>query len=156
MKILFPTDGSDASVTALRALLPRLSWFADAPRVALVNVHPPLPYARAVAWAGKEAVHRYYDEEGRAALAPATAVLDHSGVPYETVQRVGDPAQEIVRFAGEWQADLVAMGRHGHSAVATLFMGSVAQKVIATSPVPVLLVQSASTGAAETSSSGVE
>ena len=58
MKILFPTDGSEASVTTLQHLLPRMRWFAEAPQVALLNVHLPLPYARAVAWAGKEAVHR--------------------------------------------------------------------------------------------------
>ena len=38
-----------------------------------------------------------------------------------------------------WGADLVAMGRHGHSAVSTLLMGSVAQKVLATAHVPVRL-----------------
>ena len=52
MKILFPTDGSEHSVAALRQLLSRLDWFAEAPQIALINVHPHLPYARAVAWAG--------------------------------------------------------------------------------------------------------
>jgi nucleotide-binding universal stress UspA family protein len=138
MKILCPTDGSEHSVTALRRLLQHLSWFAETPQLALLNVHPHLPYARAVAWAGKEAAHRYYEEEGSAALAPAAAVLDELEIPYERVMRIGDPAEEIATFAVEWNADLLAIGRHGHSAVATLLMGSVAQKVMATATVPVL------------------
>lgn len=59
----------------------------------------------------------------------------------ERVQRIGEPAVEIGRFATEWGADLIAMGRHGYSAVTTLLMGSVAQKVIATAGVPVLLLR---------------
>lgn len=140
MKILFPTDGSEQAIAALRHLLPRLAWFRDAPQLALLNVHPHLPYARAVAWAGKEAVHRYYDDECAAALAPGIAVLTEAGIPFERAQRIGEPAIEIVKFAAEWSADLIAMGRHGHSAVTSLLMGSVTQKVIAASAVPVLLL----------------
>jgi nucleotide-binding universal stress UspA family protein len=141
MKIVCPTDGSGHSVAALRQLVLRLAWFAQSPQIAVINVHPHLPYARAVAWAGKDAARRYYDEESAAALAPATALLDEQGIPYERVQRIGEPAHEIVRFATEWNADLIAMGRYGHSAVATLLMGSVTQKVLATTKLPVLLLQ---------------
>jgi nucleotide-binding universal stress UspA family protein len=141
MKILFPTDGSESSLAALRALLPRLSWFAQRPQLVLVNVHPHLPYARAVAWAGKEAAHRYYEDESNAALAPAVSVLTQNNIAHETVQRIGDPAHEIVKHATESQADLIAMGRHGHSAIAELLMGSVTQKVLATSAIPVLIVE---------------
>lgn len=140
MKILFPTDGSESSLTALRDLLPRLAWFREAPQFALLNVHPHLPYARAVAWAGKDAAHKYYDDECTAALAPGIAVLDAAGIGHERVARIGEPAVEIVRFAAEWRADLIAMGRHGHSAVAALLMGSVTQKVLASASVPVLLL----------------
>ena len=140
MKILFPTDGSPASIAALHRLLPRLALFAQPLTLAIVNVHPTVPYARAAAWAGKEAVHRYYEEEGNAALAPITAALDQQGIAYERVLRLGEPAHEIVRFANEWGADLIALGRHGHGGVIAILLGSVAQKIIATSPVPVLLI----------------
>ena len=140
MKILFPTDGSKASISALRRLLPRLTWFAQPVSLAIINVHPTVPYARAAAWAGKEALHRYYEEEGNAALAPIAAVLDEAGVEYERMQRLGDPAHEVVRVANDWKADVIALGRHGHGGVIAILLGSVAQKIIATSPIPVLLI----------------
>jgi len=140
MRILFPTDGSQASIEALRRFLPRLSWFAPPVDLAILNVHATVPYARAAAWAGKEALHRYYEEESNAALAPIAAALDAEGVAYERMLRTGDPAHEIIRVAHEWKADVIALGRHGHGAMLAILMGSVAQKVIATSPLPVLLV----------------
>ena len=91
MKIVFPTDGSEASVAALRHLLPRLSWFAERPQIALVNVHLHLPYARAAAWVGKEAAHDTTKRSRSAALAPAGAVLDQEGVA-RARQRIGEPA----------------------------------------------------------------
>ena len=141
MKIVFPTDGSEASVTTLSHLLPRLRWFAEVPQIAVINVHLPLPYARAVAWAGKEAAHQYYEEESNAALAKASDELSRAGIAFEHVMRIGDPAQEIVAFAGEWDADLIAMGTRGQGALTAMLLGSVAQKVVATSPIPVLIVQ---------------
>lgn len=140
MKIVFPTDGSPPSLAALERLVPRLAWFPTLTGLALVNVHPPIAYGRAVAWAGHDAVHRYYAEASNEALAPATALLGDKGIAYERVQLVGDPAAEIVRFAHEWGADLIALGRHGQSAIATLLMGSVSQKVVAIANMPVLLL----------------
>lgn len=142
MKILFPTDGSDASLAALRHLVARVRWFSGAPQITLVNVHLPLPYARAVAWAGKEAVHDYYEEESNEAIAPASALLKEAGIAHDTVRRVGEPSAEIVAFAAEWNAELIAMGRQGHSAIATLLLGSVTQKVLAIATVPVLILPS--------------
>jgi nucleotide-binding universal stress UspA family protein len=124
----------------MHRLLPRLSWFAPPVALAVVNVHPTIPYARAAAWAGKEAVRRHYEEEGNAALAPIAAALDAHGIPYQRMLRLGEPAHEIVRIANEWSADVIALGRHGHSGVIAILLGSVAQKVIATSPIPVLLI----------------
>jgi nucleotide-binding universal stress UspA family protein len=140
MKILFPTDGSERSLAALRGLVSHLNWFTETPQIMLINVHPQLPYARAVAWVGKEAAAQYYADESGAALAPADAVLDERGIRYERVAKIGEPAREIVKYAAEWNADLVAMGRHGHSHIAGLLMGSVTQKVLAIVTIPVLLL----------------
>jgi nucleotide-binding universal stress UspA family protein len=141
MKILVAIDGSPHSHATLDRLTHRLDWFRGTPQVTLIYVHLPLPYKRAVAWAGKEAVHLYYEEESDEALADARTLLDGRSVAYEVEKRVGEPAHEIVAFATAGGFDLVVMGTHGHTALENLVMGSVTTKVIATSKVPVLLMK---------------
>lgn len=141
MKILLTTDGSTHSLGTLQSFIDRKSMFAGPLEVALINVHLAVPYSRAVAWVGKENVERYYAEECDVALAPGAALLEQHKVAHEKVKRVGDPALEVAKFADEWGADLIVTGTKGHSAVASLVLGSVAQKIIAHSTRPILLLK---------------
>ncbi len=141
MKILVAVDGSARSLAMLEHLVRRFAWFRESPRITLVYVHRALPYKRAVAWAGKEAVHRYYEEESDEALAGARALLDGHAITYALEKRVGDPAHEIVALADAGAFDIIAIGTHGHTALENLVMGSVATKVLAASKIPVLLVK---------------
>ena len=50
-------------------------------------------------------------------------------------------ANEIVRVAKAHQVDQIAMGTRGMGAIGSVLLGSVAQRVIHQSPVPVLLVK---------------
>jgi nucleotide-binding universal stress UspA family protein len=50
-------------------------------------------------------------------------------------------ARGIVQMAQDDGADLVVVGSHGRAGVARLVLGSVAAKVVAQSPVPVLVVR---------------
>lgn len=70
-------------------------------------------------------------------LSPA----DQAAVHPEFVMCVGQPAEEIVRCAGERDVDLIVMGTHGRGGVSHLLLGSVAEKVIRTAPCPVLVVR---------------
>jgi nucleotide-binding universal stress UspA family protein len=140
MKILAAVDGSACSLTMLEMLGDRLAWFHE-PAITLIYVHPALPYKRAVAWAGKDAVQKYYDEESEVALAPARGVLTKRNIAFDVQLRVGDPAAEIVRAATEGHADVIVMGTRGHTALATLVMGSTTTKVIATTRTPMLLLK---------------
>jgi len=54
---------------------------------------------------------------------------------------VGSAAQEIVRAAGEWPADLVVIGSHGRGGVSRALLGSVAESVTRHAPCPVLVVK---------------
>jgi nucleotide-binding universal stress UspA family protein len=141
MKVLLTTDGSEYSLAALRAFVARLNWFRQLPEIALLTVHPALPYGRAAAWAGKDAVTHYYDDEMTAILAPAAAILAEHKLEATQIRRVGEPAREIVKFADEWGADLIIMGRHGQSGMVSLLLGSVAQKVLASTAIPALLLK---------------
>ena len=53
----------------------------------------------------------------------------------------GMPADQIVRAARARNADLIVMGTHGRIGFSRLLLGSVASRVISTSPCPVLTVR---------------
>ncbi len=141
MKILVAVDGSAHALATVAGLIKRLPWFHGTPQLTLFYAHPPLPYKHAAAWAGKEAIHGYYEEESEAALAGARALLEGERIAFTAQKKVGDAAHEIVTFAAANGFDLIAMGTHGHTALENLVMGSVATKVLAAARVPVLLLK---------------
>jgi nucleotide-binding universal stress UspA family protein len=51
------------------------------------------------------------------------------------------PADDIVKTAAETKTDLLVLATHGRTGVARFFLGSVAARVVATAPCPVLTVR---------------
>jgi len=141
MKILLCVDGSPQALATVAALVRHLGWFREPVLLTLFYSHLPLPYKHAVAWAGKDAIHSYYEEESSEALATARELLVDHGIAHAVEKRVGEPGHEIVAFAADGGFDLIVMGTHGHTALANLVMGSVATKVLASSTVPVLFLK---------------
>jgi nucleotide-binding universal stress UspA family protein len=141
MKILFAVDGSPQSLAALETLVKSFAHFRETPSLTLLCVHPPVPYRAAAAVAGQGTVQRYYDEENAAALAGARELLTARNVAFEAETRIGTPAEEIVNRAEEGGFTMIAMGTHGHTALANLVRGSVSTGVVARSKVPVLLLK---------------
>lgn len=62
------------------------------------------------------------------------------GVEVESVIIQGEPAHQIAAAAGDLHADLIVIGTHGHSRLERLLLGSVAEKIVRSAPVPVLSV----------------
>jgi nucleotide-binding universal stress UspA family protein len=58
----------------------------------------------------------------------------------EYLVRKGNPAEEVITAAKELNIDMIVLGSRGHSALATLSVGSVAQNVVNHSLCPVLVV----------------
>ncbi|MCA9871481.1 MAG: universal stress protein, partial [Anaerolineae bacterium] len=55
--------------------------------------------------------------------------------------RLGQPAEEIISYAGENNCELIVMSTHGRSGIGRWVYGSVADKVLRGSATPVLLVR---------------
>ena len=53
---------------------------------------------------------------------------------------VGDVAEEIIRHAEESGMDMIVMGTHGYKGLEKVMFGSVAEKVVRSSPCPVLTI----------------
>jgi nucleotide-binding universal stress UspA family protein len=65
---------------------------------------------------------------------------DH-GVEIDTATGRGRPDRAIVAHAAENGFDAIVIGAHGRSALAGVLLGSVAEKVVRRSPVPVTVVR---------------
>jgi universal stress protein A len=55
----------------------------------------------------------------------------------------GDPRQEIVKLVEKEKIDLIVMATHGRTGLAHVILGSVAERVVQNSPVPVVMVRPA-------------
>jgi nucleotide-binding universal stress UspA family protein len=58
----------------------------------------------------------------------------------KAVTRSGREDEEILKFAKEEKVDLIVMGTHGRTGIENVFFGSVAEKVLRRSPIPVLII----------------
>lgn len=70
--------------------------------------------------------------------------LQAEGISASTAIAYKDAAQRITEFAENNQVDLIVMSSHGHTGVKRWILGSVAQKVVQSTCIPVLLVKSKS------------
>lgn len=64
-----------------------------------------------------------------------------AGVRVSVLLREGDPPDQIIRVARLKKADLIVMGTHGRRGLPKLFLGSVAGRVVAAAPCPVVTVR---------------
>ncbi len=69
-----------------------------------------------------------------------------AGVPHEIFVASGTAAPEILNLIAERDIDLVVMGTHGRTGLKRFFLGSVAERVVRESPVPVLTIHPKSAG----------
>jgi|WetSurMetagenome_2_1015567.scaffolds.fasta_scaffold297397_2 nucleotide-binding universal stress UspA family protein len=67
--------------------------------------------------------------------------LESKGLNSTIVILTGNPAEEIVRFAKDQNADLIIMGSRGKSGFNRWDMGNIADKVLRATEIPVVLVK---------------
>ncbi|MCU4974311.1 universal stress protein [Halobacteria archaeon AArc-m2/3/4] len=149
--VVVATDGSDSVTRAIDVALDMAARF-DA------DVH-----ALSVIDAGEvDASPAQLREELTVALethaeTALETVRERAGPGITTAVREGRPAPEICEYAREHDADLIVTGTRGRHGENRLLLGSVAERVVRTSPVPVLSVRQLETGdETETGADGVE
>jgi nucleotide-binding universal stress UspA family protein len=134
--ILVPTDFGEPAEHALDIGL-ELGRKFDA-RLTLVHVYQlfiAMPYTDALSYPFEE-IERNARKLLDASLAKAQARYPRC----EGVLQVGFAADEIVATARSVNADLIVMGTHRRRGLPRMVMGSVAERVLRTSPIPVLAV----------------
>ncbi|WP_254538056.1 universal stress protein [Halomarina litorea] len=78
---------------------------------------------------------------GEAVTDEAVAVATRAGVECVGSIRAGVPASEVIDYAADHDVNLVVMGTHGRTDLRRYLLGSVAERVVRESPVPVLTVR---------------
>ncbi|MBX3258284.1 MAG: universal stress protein [Labilithrix sp.] len=136
--ILVPTDFEEASEHALEAALD-LAQDLDA-EVTIVHViqAPPIyysAYAQGLAWPVEE-----LDGAARRALDDALAAAKKRYGKVDAVLLNGAPRVQILEAVVDRKADVIVMGTHGRRGIVRAVLGSVAESIVRTSPVPVLTV----------------
>ena len=142
-KVLLPLDGSEAGEAAVPYIQELIARSES--EVILFGVVPAGQHVRTVG--GLDFVH-YPEEHLESVKAEAREYLERvyhrlsggrGSVRIEL--RMGDVAHEIIKFAEETNAGLVAISAHGHSGIGKWVFGSIAHKILHASNTPVLLVK---------------
>jgi nucleotide-binding universal stress UspA family protein len=87
-------------------------------------------------------VQRLVEDAARQQLDAVVLDADRRELAARAMLRTSTtPAHAIVSYAKDAGIDLIVMGTHGRGALARLFTGSVAERVVRTAPCPVLTVR---------------
>ena len=141
--ILHPTDFSRASAPAFK----RAVQMAKDNGAQLLILHVLAPASPMLMTDGY-VPPKVYDDMEAAARAEAQKQLrrlvekaKHSGARVKPILLEGIAHERIIQAARSRKADLVVIGTHGRTGFARFFLGSVASRVLAISPCPVLTVR---------------
>jgi nucleotide-binding universal stress UspA family protein len=141
-RILHPSDFSSAS----RRAFAKAVEMAKSSRAELVIVHVMAPL---VPLAGEGYISpAAYEQMAASSKTWATRKLDalvakakRAGLRARGLLVDGTPHEQIIRAAKSLKVDLLVLGTHGRTGVARFFLGSVAGRVVAGAPCPVLTVR---------------
>ncbi len=149
--ILVPLDGSDVAAGILPYVV-QVAGKANIPLVLLTAVDPdaidyPASAMSAVPSSAGESMVIYrtqFEESSRVhaqdALHRVAARLRDDGIEVKATATIGGPAEEILRIAEKEGCGLIAMSTHGRNPIGRSILGSVTDRVIHASNVPVLAV----------------
>jgi nucleotide-binding universal stress UspA family protein len=135
--ILFASEGHANEKAFSFALAQAVEFGAD-----LIIFHA---YDTVAVSASETSGIRYFDYAAAARtekqqLEPLAKRVREAGVRCEIVVRPGLPADQILAFSREREVDRIVMGTHSPGPIGKLLVGSVAEAVLRTSKVPVLIV----------------
>ena len=141
--VLLPTDGSPVARKAIKAGV-ALAKKLGAKVTAYYAIDTGPPYTYAEGYAIDTGLLREFEkrarEQGMKYLAEVEKAAKAAGVGCQTlITSPGTAYQGIVAAAKKQRCDVIVMASHGRGGLATLLLGSVTQKVLAHSKIPVLV-----------------
>jgi nucleotide-binding universal stress UspA family protein len=140
MKILLAVDGSPYTKRMLAYLAAHDELLGQGREFTALTVVPPLP-GHVTGFIDAKTVKQYYADQAEDVLKPVREFAKQNHWTPQVETQVGQPADVIAATAKEGKYDLVVMGSHGHAALGSLVMGSVASRVLAHCQTPVLIIR---------------
>ena len=137
--IVIATDGSENSQRAI-------SYGIEIAKLSGATVHAlfvvdTVSFSSIPMDAGWESMYDTLKNEGEKAISEVKERGKVSGVEVREVLLEGHPSNEIIDFAEKNNVDLIVVGTLGKTGLDRFLMGSVAEKVVRGSKVPVLVVR---------------
>ena len=140
--VLLPTDGSKVARKAIKAGIALAKELGA--RVTAYYALDTMPYLYTDGYVINTGILKDYEkravERAKEYLAEVENAAKAAGVPCQTlITKPATPAEGIVAAARRQKCDVIFMASHGRGELATLVLGSVTQKVLAHSKLPVLV-----------------
>jgi len=148
-KILVPLDGSDLAACVLAHVESIVKGCAVQDVVFLRVVVPFTRRSALGAYVTEEEMQRINSEHRAAAenyLSQLVNQTKYGGVAIQPEVLVGNEADSIIDYANKNGVDLIAIATHGRSGVSRWAWGRVADRVLRSARVPVLIVKSSGCG----------
>ncbi|CQR50015.1 universal stress protein [Haloferax massiliensis] len=136
-EILVPTDGSKAAERAIDHALDIAETY-DARIHALYVVDTSIYTSLD---AGADVVIDALEREGDAATRHVREAAEEAGIDVQAEVVTGTAYRSIREYIDDHDIDLVVMGTHGRTGLSHYLLGSVTERVVRTSPVPVLTIR---------------
>lgn len=140
LRVTAPVDGSAESERAIRRLVACAGVLGEL-HVDLVHFRPGLTLAGAMLPPHDDVLREWSGNEADAVLAEPAQLLARHGISCQVHALAGEADTGIAAFAGERQADLIAMATRGTGAMHHLLLGSTALRTAHMSDVPVALLR---------------
>ncbi len=139
-KILVPLDGSELSESVLNHVV-TIATSCQVLEVVLTRVREPLDKSVKKTLDAKifSQLDEAYHDEAANYLEEIATTLKRKGIAVKVEVLSGKPAEEILTYSQRSGVDLIIMSTHGRSGVSRWVFGSVADKVIRQTEIPVLI-----------------
>ncbi len=142
-RILVPFDGSAAAKRAVEQVVTLAAAMTSPPEAILLTVIPPAGFGDQLRRdkPGSGAPKESALNNVQLALKLAAETLGKAGVKSQEHIEIGQPEELINHYANSYRCDLIVMGTRGLGAASSLLLGSVTNRTVHLTDLPVMLVK---------------
>jgi len=139
-RVLIATDGSEnAEKAASYGMYLAKAACAEVHVLYVISTQHAVTTRTVKSWS--EGLEEYLKDKGRIAIGNVEKMGEEAGVKVKSVFLKGIPADKILEYAQENNIDLIVVGTHGLTGIKKFLIGSIAEKVVRHSRVPVMVIR---------------